>query len=383
MVSIRRKGDGSYRDLMEKVARDLCLDELLDGARRVLIKPNFVTAKTSAEGVTVNLEVVGHLVEIINETCGAEVVVGETALIDTEEVFRSLGVYGLESYGCRVVNFESDEWVEVAPPAPLLLKRFLTPRTAVDSDVVINVSKMKTHELTGVTLGLKNFFGLLSAGGRRYAHKHDVNRAIVDVYSYYEGTRRMASIIEGLTALSGRSGPIIGTPVQADCLVSSTNTVAADAAGAAIMGAVPSQIEHIRLAAEFSGVDIDAPSEARVLKGQDFELPLLSGDKPFRVNVWLHDKFHKYPIQKDSGLCTDCRRCESICPKGLVAINDRRFSFAASECIHCLCCVEACNSGAIGSKMKNEALFLALRQGWNAMKTVKELKNKASLKRRV
>ncbi|MBI5344734.1 MAG: DUF362 domain-containing protein [Deltaproteobacteria bacterium] len=365
-----RKGLRTHRDLVLSVVEDLGLGVRFQSAKKILIKPNMVASKTSSEGVTVDLNLIGALVEVINEISEAEIVVGETALINTEEVFRNLNVYGLEEFGCSVENFEKGEWVQVQAPFALLFKKMLVPKTACESDLIINVSKMKTHELTGVTLGLKNFFGLLSGGGRRYAHTHDINRGIVDIYSYFGLKRNVISIIDGLIALSGRSGPIFGTPVDMDCLVSCEDTVRGDAAAALIMGAVPSRIEHIRLASEVMKVDIEGMEQSSGVKKVDFNLPLLSEERPFRINAWLHNKFYKHPVQKDSKLCTSCRRCESICPENIVRIEDSAFHYNSADCAHCLCCVEACNTGAITSKMKNEYLFLTMRQGWKAIKAL-------------
>ncbi|MDP2690330.1 MAG: DUF362 domain-containing protein, partial [Deltaproteobacteria bacterium] len=221
---------------------------------------------------------------------------------------------------------------------------------------------------------LKNFFGLLSNGGRRYAHMNGINRGIVDIYSYFEQEKKVVSIIDGLTALAGKSGPIIGKPLDMDCLVCGTDTVRVDAAAALIMGASPSRIEHIRLAAEVMGVDIEGMQRCPEVPEADFDLPLLPEDRPFRVNKWVHDKFYKYPVQKDSALCTECKRCESICPNNIVKIEGGAFRYDPANCVHCLCCVEACNHGAITARMKNEYLFLTLRQGWKAIKALRDKK---------
>ena len=357
---------------MLSIVNGLGLKVYFRQARKVLIKPNLVTSKSSAEGVTVDLELIKSLVELLNEESKAEIVVGEAALVNTEDVFKDLGVYGLEAAGCRVENLEKGEWVEVRPPYSLLFEKLLVPRRAFESDLIIDMSKMKTHELTGVSLGLKNFFGLLSQGGRRYAHMNGVNKGIVDIYSYFEKEKKVISIIDGLIALSGRSGPIIGKPIEMDCVVASTNAVLADAAAARIMGADPAAIGHIRLASEVMGIDLSEAASDYGAPEADFDLPLLPDERPFRINLWVHHKFHKYPVQKDSSLCTSCTRCESICPKGIVTIENGNFDYKRDECVHCLCCVEACNTGAITSRMKNEYLFRALKRGWKTIKAYKD-----------
>ncbi len=382
MVKIQHKGAKTYGELVSCVVESLGFGPLLKDSKRILIKPNLVTAKTASEGVTTDVELIRHLVEAIRRISNAEIVVGESSLLDTEGVFKYLNVCALEEFGCRVENFDKGDWVEVRPPFSLLFKNFLIPKTAYESDVVINLAKMKTHELTGVTLGIKNFFGLLSGGGRKYAHICDINRGIIDVYSYFERNKTVVSIIDALVALSGRSGPIVGTPVKLDCLVAGTNTVLCDAAAVRIMGAEPVQIEHIRIAAEVLGVDIHGMQVDGDISRAEFELPLLAGREPFNAGVWLLRKvFYKYPVQKDPQLCTSCRRCESLCPRDLVTIENGTFGYASSDCVHCLCCVEACNTGAITYKIRNEFLFLLLRCCWRVLKTLRKYKNKFSIRR--
>ncbi|MDP2689544.1 MAG: DUF362 domain-containing protein, partial [Deltaproteobacteria bacterium] len=133
MVSVQRKGSRPYRELVLSVVESLGLRARFRGAKKILIKPNLVTAKTSSEGVTVDLNIIRHLVEVINETSEAEVVVGESALIDTEDVFRKLDVYALEESGCRVEDLEKGEWEQVRPPNSQLFRKMLVPKTANES----------------------------------------------------------------------------------------------------------------------------------------------------------------------------------------------------------------------------------------------------------
>src|SRR3989338_6079271 len=112
LVSVQRKGERTYRELMLSIVNGLGLKVYFRQARKVLIKPNLVTSKSSAEGVTVDLELIKSLVELLNEESKAEIVVGEAALVNTEDGFKDLGGYGLEAAGCRVENLEKGEWVE-------------------------------------------------------------------------------------------------------------------------------------------------------------------------------------------------------------------------------------------------------------------------------
>ncbi len=379
MVHIQKKDSQTYEELVLSVLNNLNVGRNLRDAKKILIKPNLVTTKTASEGVTTDMNLLRSIIEVLGGFTKAEITVGENSLINTDEVFRFLDVYELEKSGCIVENFEENEWVKVRAPFGLLFESFLIPKTAYECDLIINVSKMKTHQLTGVTLGIKNFLGLLSEGGRKYAHLYDINKGIVDVYSYFERDKKIISIVDGLVALSGKSGPTTGTPVRLDYSIASTNTVHCDAAAVRMMGAAPLQIEHIRLASEVLGVDIKQTKPKGNSRGANltppeinFNVPLVPARSRFRLDAWLFKNvFYKYPFQKDSQLCISCKRCKNICPKAIVTVERNAFEYNASECIHCLCCVEACNTGAISYKIKNRLLYILLRYCWRLPRLMK------------
>ena len=371
MTIIPKKGTKTYSELISCVIESLGLERVFKESKKVLIKPNFVTTKSSSEGVTTDINLVKHLVEAINAISNADIVVGESALLDTEETFKYLNVYEIGKAGCKIENFNKSEWVQVSSPFALLFKNLLIPKTAYQSDLIISVGKMKTHELTGVTLSIKNFMGLLSKGTRRYAHTHDINKGIVDIYSYFEKNKKVVAIIDGLVGLAGKTGPIIGVPVKTDCLVADTNAVRCDAAAVQLMGTDASQIKHIKLASEVLGVDIQHSRTTTDIV--NFDVPLTPAIKWFGINTWLLENiFYKYPIQKDSQKCVSCKRCERICPKHLVSVRENRFSYDSSECVHCLCCVEACNTGSLACKISNGWLYLFLRKVWALLKIVRK-----------
>jgi uncharacterized protein (DUF362 family)/NAD-dependent dihydropyrimidine dehydrogenase PreA subunit len=378
--TLQKKNDDSYGDIVHSIIARIELAKLLAGSKKILIKPNFVTAKSSQDGVTTSIDLVREIVMAVKKISTAEIIVGESSLLDTAAVFKYLKVYDLEKAGCRVENFDQGEWVDVKTPFSLLFNRILIPRIAYESDVIITVSKMKTHALTGVTLGIKNFFGLLSASGRRYAHLKDINKGIVDVYSYFEANKKVVSIIDALVALSGKSGPVAGYPVKPDYLIAGTNTVLCDAAATRIMGTIPDEIPHLKMSAELFHIDLNQSLiNKKNFAGSTelFEMPLMARSAYPRwadIAQFLQTRFfYKYPVQKNSQLCVSCGRCERICPKGIVRVNERAFTYRRSECVHCLSCVEACNTAAITDQIKNKLLFLIMRFCWKSFQYINKL----------
>lgn len=123
----------------------------------VLIKPNLVVPRTSYSGITTDLTV---LKEVISEVKGEKgrPVIGESSSIgfDQDLTFFILGIRRLASkMGAAVVNFDKTKLEEFEVPNGIVLKKIRLPQILREADAIINIPKMKTHELTGITVGLR------------------------------------------------------------------------------------------------------------------------------------------------------------------------------------------------------------------------------------
>jgi uncharacterized protein (DUF362 family) len=127
------------------------------------------------------------------------------------------------------------------------------PTAVLDADVVVSMPKMKTHHWAGVTLSLKNLFGVLP--GRVYGwpknilHWAGIERSILDIAG---AVQPAYSIIDGIVGMEG-NGPISGEPVASGVLLFADDPVAADTVGASLMGSDPEQIPYLREAGRFLG----------------------------------------------------------------------------------------------------------------------------------
>lgn len=168
----------------------------LNGDEKILIKPNFVNDSPAESGVTTDPRILCSLVEILQCEGFDDICIGESSIENTKEVLRALGIARLETLGAKVIDFdgERDGWVVVESPLCLALKRFRIARAARDCDLIIRVAKMKTHCDAGVTLSIKNLLGTISPADRQAAHLTDINRAIVDVYSYFHQRKKVISL---------------------------------------------------------------------------------------------------------------------------------------------------------------------------------------------
>jgi uncharacterized protein (DUF362 family) len=133
--------------------------------------------------------------------------------------------------------------VRLPVPDGEILKEIDVPRIVTES-AIINAAKMKTHHETGVTLGMKNMFGLLPDKFKAKYHFRDISKVIVDINTVLKSS---LTVIDGFVAMEGH-GPVHGNPVQMNTVVAGVNPVATDATATRIMGFDPHEISHIKKA---------------------------------------------------------------------------------------------------------------------------------------
>jgi uncharacterized protein (DUF362 family) len=127
------------------------------------------------------------------------------------------------------------------------------PRTVLVSDFVVSMPKVKTHHWAGVTLSLKNMFGIVP--GMKYGwpknvlHWSGIHETILDICA----TVPIHFVIaDGITAMEG-NGPLQGNARELRKIVLADDPVAADATCARLMGFDPQQVRHLSEGGQFLG----------------------------------------------------------------------------------------------------------------------------------
>ena len=220
----------------------------LDGWDRVLVKVNFITTKTWDTGATTDPVVVEAIINKLKEL-GVETMVVESdaQLTNATKAFKSTGMAEMcEGHGVEWVNLRHlKDKVEVPVPGSAVLKTIKVPRLVTES-AVISAAKLKTHTGTGVTLGMKNLFGLLPDKFKAKYHARGMHRIVADIAAALPPA---LTVIDGFVAMEGL-GPVNGRPVAMDTIIAGADPVATDATASKAMGFEPSQIGHIRMAHE-------------------------------------------------------------------------------------------------------------------------------------
>jgi uncharacterized protein (DUF362 family) len=222
---------------------------------RVLIKVNFITTKTWNTGATTDPIVVEAIIQKL-KSLPVEVFVVESdaTMTDATKAFKVTGMAEMcERNNVEWVNLRHlKEKVDIPIQGGQVLKKITVPRLVKDS-AVISAAKLKTHNATQVTLGMKNMFGLLPDKLKFKYHARGISKVIVDINTVL---RSAFTVIDGFVAMEG-NGPTNGTPVQMDTIIAGVDPVATDATASRVMGFNPHSISHIRRAYDKSLGEID------------------------------------------------------------------------------------------------------------------------------
>lgn len=276
------------------------LEMVVSPGDTVLIKPNLVCAKHYTTGATTNPYVVRSLVELCRESGAAGIIVGDGAAIghNTMQAFEASGLQAaLEGTKYTFVDFGQDEYQYIVNTQAKIFKRLRIPRTFLNANVVINVPVMKTHDVFGITAGLKNSKGIVHVSDKKRFHKWGLAQSLVDLNHI---ALPELTVIDGTIAMEG-NGPASGDPVGLGIVMAATDTVAADTVACEIMGFAVEQVEYIKLAAE-QGLGCGDIDKITVL-GE----PIAAVRRPFRLNSVNSDALGQMGITLLA--CDACSGC--------------------------------------------------------------------------
>ncbi len=369
LVRCNRYEPGEVRSALEEIfAFHGGIEAVVGSGKKVLLKPNLLSAVAPSKTVTTNPLIVKVVAEMIQEA-GGKVFIGDSPGHDNQEkAHRICGLQEvIEATGAEPLYFSDPVYKQVEgyrlweiPLAPELSR----------VDLVINLAKLKTHSFTGMTAAVKNVYGCVPGKHKaRFHFEHplpkDFSRLLLDVYY---AVRPAFSIIDAVVAMEG-AGPRNGRPRQVGLLIGGMNALALDVVAASVLGFQPEQVttnaEARKLRLE--GSDL----ESIIIKGKELEEVRLAGFDlgpvskgrigrllallPFaRIRDFMTAR-RPYPrINPD--LCSGCGVCQQSCPARAIEFCGSIPDIDYHGCIRCYCCQEFCGQGAVelsGSRSGN------------------------------
>jgi uncharacterized protein (DUF362 family) len=224
--------------------------------KKVLLKPNFV--EPAPEGIINTHPAVVAAARECFLRLGAEsvrVAEGPGHERDTEGIVETIRLR--EHMGPlpgQFIDLNTDEVQSVTlRTRASRLKELYLPKTVLEADFVVSMPKLKTHHWVGVTLSLKNMFGIVPGccygWPKNILHWAGIAGSILDINST---VRPDFAIVDGIVGMEG-NGPIQGTPKSSQVLVLGDDPVAVDATCARVMGLDPQRIDYLAKAGTLLG----------------------------------------------------------------------------------------------------------------------------------
>jgi uncharacterized protein (DUF362 family) len=216
--------------------------------KTVLLKPNFVEPDQNGV-INTHPAVVGAAREAFLKLGAGKLVIadGPGHERDTEAIVETIG---LRDYVGPLpptfvdLNLDDVQRVSTRTRASKLKGLYL-PQTVLDADFVVSMPKLKTHHWAGVTLSLKNMFGVVPGNcygwPKNLLHWAGLTHSILDINAT---VRPDFAIADGIIGMEG-NGPIQGEPKPAGVIVMGDDPVAVDATCARIMGFVPERVDYL------------------------------------------------------------------------------------------------------------------------------------------
>lgn len=242
-------------DFVSKVTGDSPYDitkravELQGGMKRfiskqdvVMVKPNIGWNRNVQQAADTNPEVVKAVINMCFDAGAKKVMVMDNTCHKAEDTYRRSGIQEVvEKAGAKILfadenrliihNFHGDK-----------LKRWPVFRDFLEVDKFINIPILKHHASSGLTIGMKNLYGIL--GGRRGKLHRNMGENIADLA---HGFKTDLTVVDAYRILK-RNGPIGGRLSDVELkktVICSPNVMEADVVSAVLFGKKPEDIPFI------------------------------------------------------------------------------------------------------------------------------------------
>jgi uncharacterized protein (DUF362 family) len=272
--------------LREIIIKGVQLCGLAVRGKTIVLKPNLVEFDPNGV-INTNPLVIEAAIDCFRTLGARQVLVAEGPghRRDNEYLLTASGLYGvIKEHRVPYVDLNSDDVRRTRLLSSFTsLQQLYLPETLYKADLLVSMPKLKTHHWAGITLSLKNMFGVVPGSvygwPKNILHWQGIHNSILDINSSLPV--RQFAIVDGIVGMEG-NGPLQGQAKDSGVLIFGKDLVAVDATAARLMKIEPRKIKYLAEAGEFLG---NVQHESIEQIGENVERL----QKDFRVIEEFHD----------------------------------------------------------------------------------------------
>ncbi len=329
------------------------IEHFVGPGERVLLKPNMLAAKPPEAAVTTHPTLVQVVAELARGA-GCEVLIGDSpGLGGFRRVAERSGIWrAAQESGARLASF--DDTAERQGTGTF--RRIAVARAYWEADKIINLPKLKTHEMMTMTCAVKNLFGAVVGAEKPAWHlkagtsRELFARLLLEIYLL---KRPVLNIVDAVWAMEG-NGPGNGDPLRVGALLAGINPVAVDMVAARLAG-IPADLLPVEREARRMGLPGSNWEDVEVIGARPDDVR----QRPFRLPAGLDVQFglprflkqglrnHLMPRPAAGKGCRLCGVCRDACPPRAITMTNSALAVDQGRCIRCWCCRELCPHDAM------------------------------------
>ena len=337
------------------------LEAMVPKTDKVLFKPNLLNKAAPDKAVTTHPAVFDAVIRLFKEQGYEDLFYGDSPGNPTnpEKIAEACGIRQVgEKYGLKFGEFNKGQTVNF--PEGRFVKQFEISEGALEADAIINVCKMKTHQLERITGGVKNLLGCVYGLNKGMCHAkfpdpESFGKMLVDLNRCL---KPKLHVMDGIVAMEG-NGPFSGTPVEMKVLLLSTDPVALDAVFCKLINLDPMLVPTVKYGEAFElgqcrdeNIDIVGADWHSLVKADfDVSREAVKSGKWQNLSVVRSLLLKKPVITAEK--CIKCGICVDACPvegKAMYFKEGKKTEppqYRYEKCIRCYCCQEMCPEKAI------------------------------------
>ena len=239
---------GEPRALVQRALADLGgMSRFVGRQDVVVLKPNIAWDRTPEQAANTNPDVVAEVVRQCWQAGAKRVIVTDVSCNEARRCFQRSGIQAAaRAEGAEVILPDPELYREV-DLGGVVLKSWPVFTPFLEADKIINLPIAKHHGLVGVTLGMKNWYGIL--GGQRNRLHQQIHQSLADLANFMLPTVTLMDCYRILLR-NGPTGGNLEDVALKKTMVASVDPVALDAYVAkAYWNLDPEHLPYLEMAA--------------------------------------------------------------------------------------------------------------------------------------